>query len=82
MLFWQNGIDGVFRLGHRVRVTIGEKIRKAREEAGWTLSELADELGVSVSTLSRLETGERRMPYDLVEKIADVLEIPMRRLVA
>jgi XRE family transcriptional regulator of biofilm formation len=40
---------------------IGERIKKRRKEAGLSLSQLADDAGVSKSYLSRLESGAGEM---------------------
>ena len=36
----------------------GQYLREARTQAGWSLRQLGAELGVSFSTLARLERGE------------------------
>jgi transcriptional regulator with XRE-family HTH domain len=45
--------------------TLGDRIRRAREEKGWTQAELGRRLGVSNVTVGRWETGLRvpRMRY-------------------
>lgn len=44
-------------------VVWGERLRSARQSAGMTQVELANRLGLSQYTISRLETGEHR-PHD------------------
>lgn len=46
-----------------------QRIARLRSRNGWTLRELADELGVSKSTIHRWETGE----YDIPRIIAPAL---------
>ncbi|KAA0272725.1 MAG: XRE family transcriptional regulator [Acidobacteria bacterium] len=55
------GGAAAFHLGERpqdrLRQELGRHIRLARTERGWTLKELSDESGVSVSQLSSIERG-------------------------
>lgn len=37
--------------------TVSDRLRKAREVAGLTQAELAEQMGVNVATISRAETG-------------------------
>lgn len=46
---------------------------RARHATGMSLAELAAQTGISTSTLSRLESGERRVTIDALERIADAL---------
>jgi transcriptional regulator with XRE-family HTH domain len=45
--------------------TIGERIRTAREEAGFSQDDLAEESGVSQSTIARIELGQDPRATDL-----------------
>ncbi|RGE21882.1 helix-turn-helix domain-containing protein [Leucobacter sp. wl10] len=45
---------------------LGPRLRAARRERGWTLDELAGRAGLSVSTLSRLESGKRQASLELL----------------
>lgn len=45
---------------------LGSRLRSARQERGWTLDELAGRAGMSVSTLSRLESGKRQASLELL----------------
>ena len=40
--------------------TVGPRLRALRQERDTTLAALSRETGISVSTLSRLESGDRR----------------------
>ena len=51
----------------------GKAIRKARVETGETLSTMAKGLSKTVSFLSAIETGRKKIPLDLVPKIVDYL---------
>lgn len=56
-------------------MSIGEKIKKYRKEKGLTQKELADKLNIATNSLSRYEIGERRPPIDMIEKIAEILNV-------
>lgn len=45
---------------------LGPRLRAARQERGWTLDELATRAQLSVSTLSRLESGKRQASLELL----------------
>ncbi len=51
---------------------VPERLRRVRATSGRTLAELAERTGVSVSTLSRLESGLRRPTLDLLLRLAAV----------
>jgi transcriptional regulator with XRE-family HTH domain len=50
------------------------RLRQARLESGLTVAELADRAGMAASTLSRLETGARRLTLAHTERLARALE--------
>ncbi|MEU1757126.1 helix-turn-helix transcriptional regulator [Micromonospora matsumotoense] len=60
---------------------VRQRIRSLRVARGWSLDELAQRCLVSPSTLSRIETGHRRVALDQVATIARVLGITLDRLV-
>ncbi|MFE7845359.1 helix-turn-helix domain-containing protein [Microbacterium sp. NPDC057407] len=45
---------------------IGPRLRAARRKRGWTLDHLATRAGMSMSTLSRLESGKRQASLELL----------------
>jgi transcriptional regulator with XRE-family HTH domain len=49
---------------------IGPRLRALRRDRGLTLEALAAVTGISVSTLSRLESGNRRPTLDLLIPLA------------
>lgn len=55
--------------------TVGERIRKARTDAGMTAAELADALGVARETVARWETSARPPRADRLAAIEDVCGI-------
>lgn len=50
------------------------RLRQARFERGLTVGELAGRAGMAASTVSRLETGARRLTLAHVERLAHALE--------
>ncbi len=62
--------------------SIGPRLRALRVERGRTLRSLAEETGLSVSVLSRLETGRRQPTLDLLIPLARVLRVALDQLIA
>ncbi len=52
-----------------------ENLRNYRKLSGFLQSELAERLGVSKSTVSMWETGDRTPTMETLEAIADVLNV-------
>jgi putative transcription factor len=52
-----------------------ERIRRAREERGWTLQVLAQKLRISESMLRKIEGGKMKPSIDLAKRIEKVLKI-------
>jgi transcriptional regulator with XRE-family HTH domain len=61
---------------------IRERIRGLRVARGWSLDEMAARCHLSPSTLSRIETGHRRIALDQLAPIARVLGTTLDQLVA
>ena len=60
---------------------VGPRLRSLRLERERTLAEVAQETGVSVSTLSRLESGDRRPTLELLLPLARVHGVMLDELV-
>ncbi|MFM1725172.1 XRE family transcriptional regulator [Rhodococcus sp. PAM 2766] len=60
---------------------VGPRLRALRRRRGITLAELAAETGVSESTLSRLESGQRRATLELLLPLARTYDVPLDELV-
>lgn len=54
---------------------LGPRLRAARQDRGWTLEELAGRVGMSASTLSRLESGKRQATLELLLPLARQLGV-------
>jgi transcriptional regulator with XRE-family HTH domain len=59
---------------------LGNAIRRRREQQGMSLRELADETGVSASTLSRIENGTGKPDADNIARLAAWLDMPIERV--
>lgn len=59
---------------------IGNRICQRREELGLTATELAIQLDMVSSTLSRIENGQRNIGIDTLCMIAKVLKVPLSYL--
>ncbi|MEU0839665.1 XRE family transcriptional regulator [Streptomyces sp. NPDC005962] len=60
---------------------VGPRLRALRRERGITLADLAATTGVSESTLSRLESGQRRPSLELLLPLARIYDVPLDDLV-
>ncbi|MCB0908388.1 MAG: helix-turn-helix domain-containing protein [Nocardioidaceae bacterium] len=60
---------------------VGPRLRRVREQRGVTLTDAAQQTGISKSTLSRLETGQRRPSLDLLLPLAHAYRVPLDDLV-
>ena len=69
-----DGTDGTLR-------AVGARLRALRQERDTTLAELSAATGVSVSTLSRLESGARRPTLELLLPLAKAHGVTLDELV-
>ncbi|QYF73220.1 helix-turn-helix domain-containing protein [Cryobacterium sp. PAMC25264] len=60
---------------------IAPRLRRAREKKNVTLAELAAATGISKSTLSRLESGQRKPNLELLLPIVAALAVPFEDIV-
>ena len=49
---------------------VGPRLRALRRERGATLAQLSETTGISLSTLSRLESGQRKPTLELLLPLA------------
>jgi predicted ATPase/transcriptional regulator with XRE-family HTH domain len=54
----------------------GQLLRQLRKDYGLTQEDLAEQVGCSIETISKIERGERRPSKQVAERIAQVLEVP------
>ncbi|HET6293274.1 MAG TPA: helix-turn-helix transcriptional regulator [Kribbella sp.] len=60
---------------------VGPRLRSLRQERGTTLTQLSTTTGISVSTLSRLESGQRRPTLELLLPLARAHQVQLDELV-
>ncbi len=60
---------------------VGSRLRTLRQRGDLTLAELSTATGISVSTLSRLESGQRRATLELLLPLARAHGVPIDELV-
>jgi len=60
---------------------MGPRLKRIRAQRGVTLTELSERTGISKSTLSRLENGQRRPSLELLLPLAQAYRVPLDDLV-
>jgi len=61
---------------------VGDKVRGLRKGRGWSQQELADRAGISMQTVSNLETGRHVPGMATLSKIAGALGVSLPDLLA
>jgi transcriptional regulator with XRE-family HTH domain len=64
-----------------VLAEVGPRLKRLRIRRGITLTRLASLTGISKSTLSRLESGQRKPSLELLLPLAQVHQVPLDELV-
>jgi transcriptional regulator with XRE-family HTH domain len=64
-----------------VLTSVGPRLRALRKQRGTTLARLAEITGISVSTLSRLESGGRKPTLELLLPLAKAYQVALDELV-
>ena len=57
-----------------------ERLKKCRKEKGLTQTKIAEKAGMGVATIIRYEKGERVPNLDVINQIAEALELPIDEL--
>lgn len=65
----------------RTLAEVGPRLQRLRTQRGVTLAALAQSTGISKSTLSRLESGQRRPSLELLLPIAQAHQVPLDEVV-
>ena len=60
---------------------VGPRLKRLRSQRGLTLAALSETTGISKSTMSRLETGQRRPSLELLLPLAHAYRVPLDDLV-
>jgi transcriptional regulator with XRE-family HTH domain len=61
-------------------MTVGQEIRRLREENGWSQAKLGVLSGTGPSGISQIETGRRNPSAATLQRIAEALEVEVRDL--
>ena len=65
-----------------VEDVVRQRLRSLRLARGWTLDDLASRSNIGASTISRIETGHRRLAIDNLAELARALETTVDELLA
>lgn len=60
--------------------TFGENIRKLREQRGLPIRKVAAHLDIDPSTLSKIERNDRSANREMINKLAEILEVDNEHL--
>lgn len=63
------------------RKVFGDHVRRYRVLRGWQLDDLANRLGTTRASMSRIELGQQNLGIDSMISISQALEVPLRLLV-
>ena len=64
-----------------VLAAVGPRLKRIRLQRSCTLAALSEATGISISTLSRLESGQRKPSLELLLPIAHAHQVPLDELV-
>ena len=64
----------------QLKINFGKRLQALRLEADMTQEALADEIGVTVESISNIERGIFGPKFDNLEKIAEVLDVHVKEL--
>jgi len=59
------------------REAFGRRLRTARKKFGWTLADVAQRSGVSITTISRAERGQLALSYEKFSALAQALKMDL-----
>jgi len=65
----------IIKKNEKARILLGDKLRKAREKAGFTQSQVAKVAEINVSYYAQIERGEVNLSVDKLQSIIKVLKI-------
>src|ERR1700729_1927853 len=66
----------------RIEDVARRRLRTLRQARGWTLDDLARRSNIGASTISRIETGHRRLAIDHLSDLARALETTVDAVLA
>lgn len=63
-----------------LKIEFGRRLQTLRRNAGITQEQLADKTGLTVESISNIERGLFGPKFENLEKIAAVLDVPVKEL--
>jgi transcriptional regulator with XRE-family HTH domain len=75
-------MDEVEKQSKAMQVEISDRIRRIRDERGWSLEKLSETCGLSKGYLSQIENCERQPTIGALTKIALGLRVEVRTLIS
>lgn len=63
-----------------IESSIGNYLQNLRKERKMSLRDVSDHIGIDVSTLSKIENGERQIQIHMIKGISDLFEIEFKEL--
>lgn len=60
--------------------SFGEQLRKLREEAGFTLKFVSEQIGIDTSLLAKIERNERHPTKQIIKQIANFFKVEEKKL--
>lgn len=58
-----------------IKIEFGMKIKELRKEKGFSQDELAERSGLNRPYISGIEQGKRNVSLEVIEKLAEALEV-------
>lgn len=65
---------------NNIQIQLGKKIQRYRKIKGYSQEKFAELIGIATNTLSSIETGKAFMTAQTLEKITQVLCVPLPEL--
>jgi transcriptional regulator with XRE-family HTH domain len=62
------------------KMLLGARIKELRKRTGLSQDQLAEKVGIESKYLSRIEVGKRDPSLDVLERLADSLQVEMKEL--
>ncbi|MEG3132356.1 XRE family transcriptional regulator [Rouxiella sp. T17] len=66
----------------KLNARIGQKVRQEREQRGWSLTDLAQNSGVSRAMIHKIERGESSPTATILARISGAFDMSMSQLIA
>jgi transcriptional regulator with XRE-family HTH domain len=60
--------------------SFGEHLRNLREEAGFTLKYVSEQVGIDTSLLAKIERSERQPTKQIIKQVADFFKVDEKEL--